>query len=77
VSATASGDLLQTWSYGGTGNTNALFSATLESSGYYNFIADNSGLCIDTPAASTTAGVQLQQYTCNGTGAQEFSLVVG
>jgi Carbohydrate binding module (family 6)/Ricin-type beta-trefoil lectin domain-like len=74
VSATASGALLQTWSYGGTGNTNALFSATLESSGYYNFIADNSGLCIDTPSASTTAGVQLQQYTCNSTGAQEFSL---
>jgi hypothetical protein len=75
VGATASGDLLQTWSYGGTGDTNTLFSATLESSGYYNFIADNSGLCIDTPGASTTAGVQLQQYTCNGTGAQEFSLV--
>jgi Carbohydrate binding module (family 6)/Ricin-type beta-trefoil lectin domain-like/Beta-galactosidase len=75
VGATASGDLLQTWNYGGTGNTNALFGATLESGGYYNFIADNSGLCIDTPAASTTAGVQLQQYTCNGTGAQAFSLV--
>jgi len=77
VSATASGDLLQTWNYGGTGNTNALFTATLESSGYYNFIADNSGLCIDTPGASTTAGVQLEQYTYNSTGAQEFRLVAG
>jgi Beta-1,3-glucanase/Ricin-type beta-trefoil lectin domain-like len=75
VGATASGDLLQTWAYGGTGNTNELFAADELSNGYYNFVADNSGLCIDTPGASTTSGVQLQQYTCNGTGAQEFSLV--
>jgi Carbohydrate binding module (family 6)/Beta-1,3-glucanase/Ricin-type beta-trefoil lectin domain-like len=75
VGATASGDLLQIWSYGGTGNTNELFAADLQSNGYYHFVADNSGLCIDTPGASTASGVQLQQYTCNGTGAQEFSLV--
>jgi hypothetical protein len=75
VGATASGDLLQIWAYGGTGNTNELFAADLQSNGYYNFVADNSGLCIDTPGASTASGVQLQQYTCNGTGAQEFSLV--
>jgi hypothetical protein len=75
VGATASGDLLQTWAYGGTGNTNELFAADELSSGYYNFVADNSGLCVDTPGASTASGVQLQQYTCNGTGAQEFSLV--
>jgi hypothetical protein len=75
VGATASGDLLQIWNYGGTGNTNELFAADLESSGYYNFVADNSGLCVDIPGASTASGVQLQQYTCNSTGAQEFSLV--
>jgi Beta-1,3-glucanase/Ricin-type beta-trefoil lectin domain-like len=73
--ATASGDLLQTWNYGGTGNTNELFAADQLSSGYYNFVAENSGLCVDTPGASTASGLQLQQYTCNGTGAQEFSLV--
>jgi hypothetical protein len=73
--ATASGDLLQLWQYGGTGNTNELFAADLQSNGYYHFVADNSGLCVDTPGASTASGVQLQQYTCNGTGAQEFSLV--
>jgi beta-glucosidase len=72
--ATASGDLLQTWAYGGTVNTNELFAATQLSNGDYNFTADNSGLCVDTPGASTASGVQLQQYTCNGTGAQEFSL---
>jgi|GEM_PF-2934249 len=76
VGATGSGALLETSAYGGTSNTNELFAADLESNGYYNFVADNSGLCIDTPGASTASGVQLQQYTCNGTGAQEFSLVV-
>jgi hypothetical protein len=75
VGATASGDLLQMWAYGGTANTNALFAAQQQTNGSYNFVADNSGLCIDTPGASTTAGVQLQQYTCNGTGAQQFNLV--
>jgi hypothetical protein len=75
VGATASGDLLQTWNYGGTGNTNALFAANARSGGYYTFTADNSGLCIDTPNASTTSGVQLQQYTCNSTTAQSFQLV--
>jgi len=73
--ATASGDLLQTWAYGNTSDTNELFAADQQSSGYYTFVADNSGLCIDTPGASTSSGVQLQQYTCNGTGAQNFSLV--
>jgi hypothetical protein len=77
VGATASGDLLQIWAYGGTGNTNELFAADSVAGGYYEFVADNSGLCIDTPSASTASGVQLQQYTCNGTGAQEFKLVVG
>jgi hypothetical protein len=75
VQATANGALLQLWSYGGTANTNELFAAKDLGNGYYNFVANNSGLCIDTPGASTTSGVQLQQYTCNGTGAQAFRLV--
>jgi alpha-L-fucosidase 2 len=75
VSATASGDLLQTWNYGGPGNTNALFALDQTNGGSYNFVADNSGLCVDIPGSSTTSGVQLQQYTCNNTSAQQFSLV--
>jgi hypothetical protein len=74
VGATASGDLLQTWNYGGTGNTNALFAANAQANGSYTFTADNSGLCLDVPSASTAAGVQIQQYTCNGTSAQSFTL---
>ena len=73
VGATAPGDTLQTWDYGGTGNTNALFASSLQYSGYYSFAADNSGLCIDAP--STSSGVQLEQSACNGTPAQAFSLV--
>jgi hypothetical protein len=75
VAATASGDLLQTWNYGGPGNTNALFAVNQPTGGHYDFVADNSGLCIDTPGSSTTSGVQLQQYTCNNTSAQQFTLV--
>jgi hypothetical protein len=73
VGATAPGALLQTWNYGGTGNTNALFSSALQYSGYYTFAADNSGLCLAAP--STSSGAQLEQYTCNGTPAQAFSLL--
>jgi len=71
--ATGQGVPLQIWNYGGTGNTNALFSAKLGSSGYYTFTADNSGLCIEAP--SNSSGVQLAQYTCNGSTSQAFSLV--
>jgi hypothetical protein len=73
VGATAPGDLLQTWNYGGTGNTNALFAAKAGSSGQYSFVADNSGLCIAAP--STSSGAQLEQATCNSSTAQAFSLV--
>jgi hypothetical protein len=71
--ATAPGALLQQWNYGGTGNTNALFSATLQYSGYYTFAADSSGLCLDSP--STASGAQLEQYTCTGAAAEAFSLL--
>jgi hypothetical protein len=73
VGATAPGATLQTWNYGGTGNTNALFASALQYSGYYSFTADNSGLCLGAP--STGSGVQLTQNTCNGTPSQAFGLL--
>ncbi len=73
VGATAPGTPLQTWNYGGTGNTNALFASALQYSGYYTFTAGNSGLCIAAPSASGEA--QLQQNACNGTTSQAFSLL--
>jgi hypothetical protein len=41
----------------------------------YHFVERHDGKCLDVPAASSADSVQLQQYTCNGTGAQSFSLV--
>ncbi|HTJ66148.1 MAG TPA: arabinofuranosidase catalytic domain-containing protein [Actinospica sp.] len=73
ISATAPGTTLQTWNYGGIGNTNALFSGTLQYSGYYTFSPDSSGLCLGAPSASS--GVQLDQATCDGTASEAFSLV--
>jgi beta-glucosidase len=75
VGATGNGVGIQIWNYG-AGATNEQFKATAVTGGYYNFVAQNSALCVDTPGASVTAGVQLDQYTCNGTGAQEFKLVL-
>ena len=70
--STADNAPIQTWTYGG-GN-NQQWQAVAESGGYYHFVNRNSGKCLDTPGASTADGVQLVQYTCNGTGAQSFRL---
>ncbi|MDX6345558.1 MAG: hypothetical protein QOF84_348 [Streptomyces sp.] len=71
-SATSPGTAIQTWSYGG--GTNQQWQPVPAAGSYYTFVARNSGLCLDTPNASTANGVQLQVYTCNGTPAQAFRL---
>ncbi|MFL9875787.1 RICIN domain-containing protein [Paraburkholderia megapolitana] len=71
-SATASGALIQLWGSGG--GTNQQWMPVSNGNGTYKFVARNSGLCLDVPSASTANGVQLQQYTCNGTAAQSFIL---
>jgi hypothetical protein len=70
--STADNAPIQTWTYGG--GLNQQWQPVAESGGYYHFVNRNSGRCLDTPAASTADGVQLVQYTCNGTGAQSFRL---
>jgi Glycosyl hydrolase family 12/Ricin-type beta-trefoil lectin domain-like len=70
---TTNGSLIQTWTY--AGNPNEEWKAVPLGNGYYNFVGQGSGLCLDTPSASTANGVQLQIYTCNGTAAQAFKLV--
>ncbi|MEY9964374.1 putative low-complexity protein [Streptacidiphilus sp. MAP12-16] len=70
--STADSALIQLWTYGGGNNQQWL--PVAESSGGYHFVNRNSGKCLDTPSASTADGVQLQQYTCNGTAAQSFTL---
>ena len=73
--AGATGDSvkLQTWAYGG--GTNQQFQPVSLGNGFYKLVARHSGKCLDVPGASTANGVQLQQYTCNGTTAQAFKLV--
>jgi hexosaminidase len=73
ASATGDGVKIQTWAYGG--GTNQQWQPVSLGNGFYKMVARNSGKCLDVPAASTANGVQLQQYTCNGTTAQAFKLV--
>jgi Glycosyl hydrolase family 12/Ricin-type beta-trefoil lectin domain-like len=69
---TTNSSLTQLWTY--AGNPNEVWKAVSMGNGYYEFVGEGSGLCLDTPGASTANGVQLQIYTCNGTGAQLFKL---
>jgi endoglucanase len=69
---TTDGSLLQLWTYGG--GSNQQWTPVSLGNGYYKFVGVGSGRCLDTPAASTANGVQLQIYDCNGTGAQAFKL---
>jgi hypothetical protein len=71
--STANSAAIQLWSYGG--GLNQQWQAVAEAGGYYHLINRNSGKCLDIPGASSTDGVQLGQYTCNGTTAQSFQLV--
>jgi cytolysin (calcineurin-like family phosphatase) len=64
--------LLQ-WPY--WGGSNQQWRVEPLGAGKYRLIARHSGRCLDVPGASTVHGVQLQQYDCNWTGAQTFSLV--
>jgi len=70
---TTNGSLMQLWTY--AGNANEEWEPVSLGNGYYKFVGKGSGLCLDTPGASTANGVQLQIYTCNGTAAQAFKLV--
>ena len=70
---TASGSLMQIWAFAGA--TNEEFQPVSLGNGYYEFVSQGSGLCLDVPGNSTANSVQLQIYTCNGTTAQAFKLV--
>ncbi|MCO6003467.1 RICIN domain-containing protein [Actinoallomurus purpureus] len=70
--STADGAKIHLWSNGGW--TSQEWQPVQESGGNYHFVNRYSGKCLDVPGASTADGVQLQQYTCNGSGAQSFTL---
>ncbi|MFF5246413.1 RICIN domain-containing protein [Streptosporangium sp. NPDC000095] len=70
--STADSAPIQLWSY--SGGNNQQWQAVEEAGGFYHFVNRHSGKCLDVPGASIGDSVQLQQYTCNGTAAQSFSL---
>jgi glucosylceramidase len=74
--ATGNSVAVQLWGFpaGGSGANQQWMPVSL-GSGLWKFVARHSGKCLDVPGASTVDNVQLQQYDCNGTGAQSFSLV--
>jgi hypothetical protein len=71
--ATGSGVKTQLWGYGG--GTNQQWRPESVGGGNYRFVARHSGLCLDVPSASQNNGIVLQQWQCNGTGAQSFYFV--
>ncbi|MBA8928915.1 hypothetical protein BC739_006132 [Kutzneria viridogrisea] len=68
----ADGGLTQLWNY--AGGANQQWQPVDEGGGSFHFVNRNSGKCLDVPSASTAEAVQLQQYACNGTSAQSFTL---
>jgi hypothetical protein len=70
--ATANHVAVNLWSYGG--ETNQQWMPVYLGNGAYKFIARNSSLCLDVPGASSAVLLPLQQFDCNGTGAQSYTL---
>jgi glucosylceramidase len=67
---TSPGTGMQLWQYGG--GLNEQFEPVLLSSGYYEFIDRNSGLCLNVP--NNNNNQQLQINTCNGSTSEAFKL---
>jgi hypothetical protein len=70
--STADSAPVQLWAYGN--GLNQQWLPVEESDGAYHLVNRHSGKCLDVPGASTADGLQLQQYTCNGTAAQSFRI---
>lgn len=70
--STADNAAVHLWTYGG--GLNQQWRAVDDGAGAFRLVNRNSGKCLDVPAASTSDGVQLVQYTCNGTAAQRFQV---
>jgi hypothetical protein len=70
--ATADGIPIQLWTY--AGNTNQQWMPVALGDGAFKFVTRNSSKCLDVPGATTAVLARLQQYDCNGTGAQSYTL---
>ncbi|NYF91540.1 RICIN domain-containing protein [Tunturiibacter empetritectus] len=71
-SGTSPGTNMQLWAYGGTNNEQ--FMPVLLSNGNYEFIDQNSGLCLNVPNGASTNSLQMQINTCNGSMSEAFTL---
>ena len=71
--ATGTGVKVQLWGYGG--GTNQQWKPVARGGGFYELRARHSNKCLDVPGSSIEQGVVLQQWDCNGTGAQSFRFV--
>jgi hypothetical protein len=63
---------IQLWSFAGA--TNQEWMPVPVGNGAYKFVARNSSKCLDVPGASSAVLIPLQQYDCNGTAAQSYTL---
>jgi hypothetical protein len=70
--ATANQVGIQLWDYAGA--TNQQWMPVSLGNGAYKFVARNSSKCLDVPGASSAVLIPLQQYDCNGTAAQSYTL---
>jgi len=70
---TADGTQIQTWGYAGGANQQWRF--VDKGNGWYELHPMHAlGKCLDVNGASSADGAKIQIYTCNGTGAQLFTL---
>jgi hypothetical protein len=53
---------------------NLMLAEVVSGTQYYTMVSVNSGKCLDVPNASTSVGVQLQQFGCNNGDNQKWSL---
>ena len=60
--------------YGYSAQSNEEFEPELLSTGYYELIDHNSGLCVSDPNGSTTSGQKLEIETCNGSASESWKL---
>jgi hypothetical protein len=72
--ASATGDGVKVILWGNNGGTNQQWLPVSLGNGTYKLVARHSAKCLDVNGASTADGVQMQQWTCNGTGAQSFTI---
>jgi Ricin-type beta-trefoil lectin domain/Bacterial Ig-like domain (group 2) len=63
---------VQLWNHGSGANQQWMPVST--GNGTWKFVVRHSSKCLDVPGAVSTVGMQVQQYDCNGTVAQSFTL---